>query len=514
MKRRILSLALAFAMLILPLMSAACGNTDNNDAGNNILGDEEKILSPAFGGDHLTFDYADFLVMTRNDLGAGISWNTMDVVAENNFGDSVIVEAVHKRNERIKENFKVNIKRSAVSDIVNEANMAIQKQDYSYDTFLMRIRDALNLALSGAAMDYSDQEYIDLSSDWWDQGVIENLTLLGGQYIALGDINITDDESTWCTLFNKTILEAYGYTDQQLYNKVYEGDGKEGGFTTEYLTIVSKIAYKQDPNVKDKWSNTYAGSGTYGLFIEKEVATALMISSGNTPTKIDSGMAGVAPNIYAPEFQDALDEVFGFMGNRSTEDWYCLLNDINDGTSLKFSNTIRPAFMANKAAFYITPFDTIGHLRDMKSDFGVLPMPKISATQLEYGTTIQYNTTAYVTPYRIDDDLNDKSAYVLEAMGYYSSPEFCGEECLKYAYYTLALQAKGTRDDASWEMIDFILKNRVFDLSCMLDVCGINSIINTAANGSYNNWVSERDAKLGNMSSVLAEKLEILAKGK
>lgn len=506
---------LTFSIIISAVALVACGKTEDvTDKNDGLLGDESKILSPAFGGDKLDFENEDFLVMTKNDHTANNSWNVVDLVVEDNLGDDTIVDAVKKRNDHIETAFNVKIKRNQSTDLLNDAQLVIQKQDYSYDSIMICIRDALTLALTGAMMDYSEEEYIDLSNKWWDQGVVENMTMLGGQYIALGDINTIDDDATWCVLFNKVILESYGYTAESLYSKVYEGDGSVGGFTAEYLTMVSKNAYKQDPNATNKWENSYAGSGTYGLFLQKEVAIALLQGSGNTPTKVDDSMAGVSPMVFEESFATAIEQIFDFMGNKSTADWYLVLDDISDGTDDKWANSVRPAFMADKVAFYITPFDTIQHFRDMKSDFGILPMPKISEDQLEYGTTIQYgNATCYVTPYRVDEDLNNKSAYVLEAMCYYSSPEYLGDECLKYAHYTLTLQAKGTRDDASWEMMDFILKNRVFDIACALNLSGINTIVQNGSVLPFNNWISERDAKLGNMANDLGKKFEVLAKG-
>ena len=101
----------------------------------------------------------------------------------------------------------------------------------------------------------------------------------------------------------------------------------------------------------------------------------------------------------------------------------------------------------------------------------------------------------------------------MEALGYYSSPEYLGEECVKYAHYTLTLQAKGTRDDASWDMMDFILKKRVFDIACALNLSSINGSIQNCAVSASNNWISERDANLSGMSAELAKKLEVIAKG-
>ena len=150
----------------------------------------------------------------------------------------------------------------------------------------------------------------------------------------------------------------------------------------------------------------------------------------------------------------------------------------------------------------------------MKSDFGIIPLPKLLDHQENYGNTLQYySAQCYIVPHRMDEDMITKSCYVLEAMAYYSSPEFDEEGCLAYAYYTLCLQAKATRDDDAWDMLDLLFDNRVFDLAIALDLRGINSILKNCTTNSDNNWASERDANLSNLDAEIASKLSILAKG-
>ncbi len=152
--------------------------------------------------------------------------------------------------------------------------------------------------------------------------------------------------------------------------------------------------------------------------------------------------------------------------------------------------------------------------REMKSDFGIIPIPKLFEHQEDYGNTIQYtNSQCYVVPYRLDEELNTKSCYILEALAYYSSTEFSETECLSYAFYTLCLQAKGTRDDDAWDMLDLIFDCRVFDLACALNLKDINTLIRNSTTGSSNNWVSQRDANLTSLNNEIGSKLEILAKG-
>ena len=517
-KRRLLALLIALTMLIVPLAVTSCKKDTGEGGGEEIKQDEDKMLSPAFGNEHLTFDNEDYIVMTKGDRSKGQAWNTIDLVIDDNLGDVTIIDAVQRRNDLIEQNFKVKIQRvsssTSAGDFKNEILSAIEKQDDTYDAFMPSVETGLTIALNGTLMNLSDADYIDLSNPWWDQGVIENLMLFGGAYIALGDVNTVDNDGTWCVLFNKEILDAYGTPSASMYDLVKSGIGVTGGWTVEELTRIAQKSYKQDPNSTEKWRPDYTGSGTYGLFTQTEVATVMVQSSGNTPTIKSDGMAGIVSNIKTPEFQDAIDRTFAFMGNRMAADWYLNLDNVDDGSGDKWQTVARGGFMANKAAFYITHIGTIDLIRDMKADFGIIPVPKLTENQEDYGNTIQYgNATCYIIPYRMDDYLNEKACYILEALCYYSSTEFDETGCLSYAYYTLCLQAKGTRDDDAWDMLDIIFDNRVFDLACALNIKDINNIIRNCTTYADNNWVSQRDAQLGSLDSEIGTKLEILAKG-
>jgi len=510
-KKRILSLLLAILAVVLPLVVTGCGETTTEQPNGNVDWNE-KYLSPAFGDEHIKFGNESFVVLTKQNTTTANGYNVVDLVADDNLGDTVIIDAVLKRNDQLKNNFEIDIKREQTSNLSNDVSMALEKQDYSYDAFMVSVTDGLNYALNGTLVDFNDQDYIDFTNPWWDQGVLDNLTLLGGTYIALGDLNTVDNDASWCTLFNKDILAAYGTTDSQMYQMVKDGIGKTGGWTTEQLTVIAKKSYKADENYKNKWDPTYSGSGTYGLCTQKELGYTLIQAAGITPTKVDSGMAGVVSNVKSEEFQNAIDAAFRFLGKKESADWYLEMDSVDYAD--KWNVIQRGGFMANKYAIICTPVMSINLIRDMKSDFGIIPLPKLLEDQENYGNTLQYyNAQCYIAPNRLDEELVNKSCYVLEAMSYYSSPEFDEEGCLSYAYYTLLLQAKATRDDEAWDMMDVIFDNRVFDLAIALNLKSIKTILQNCTTGSENNWVSERDGNLGNLDAEITSKLSVLAKG-
>ena len=123
---------------------------------------------------------------------------------------------------------------------------------------------------------------------------------------------------------------------------------------------------------------------------------------------------------------------------------------------------------------------TIDRVRDMQADFGVLPIAKLFDSQVDYGNTVQYYNCRSYSVMNRGEVLNEKSSYILEAMAYYSSQEYAGEQSLKYNYYWRVLRAKGVRDERAWEMLDLIFDTRTYDLVYAMGIGGVNSGISAA----------------------------------
>ena len=94
-------------------------------------------------------------------------------------------------------------------------------------------------------------------------------------------------------------------------------------------------------------------------------------------------------------------------------------------------------------------------LRNMDTDFGIIPYPKYDETQEEYRTTSHNAVSMMCFPVTVKDP--EMSAIITEAL--------CAESYRNVIpqYYDIALKAKGARDDESGEMIDLIRDGLIFD---------------------------------------------------
>ena len=499
-KRRFLILLLVFAMAIMPLFVTGCKKDGDGD-GEKV--DAEEDLPPSFEGTQKEYGGKKFKVLSHEDRQANQAFNIVDLVPNEALGDEAITASVENRNTKIKKYFGVSIVRDKVpqGELYATANKNCQQMNDDYSVFRLRLDQALKLALTGMLLDLNEERWIDLSQDWWDDAITDSLLLYEGAYFGLGDICTVDDDATWVVLFNKKVFQdATGENPQYLYEMVKSGEGKSGGWTLDMLKSFAQQATKEEENTSLKiYDKTYTGSGRYGVTVQWAVADALMVSNGKTITKYDDNDPFKIKEEDANTLFNAVDIVFNFMGGKNaSDDWLLMAEEVNEtmGRNIDaYAEYIRPMFMADRSLFFICHVGTIGLIREMESEFGILPMPKLDSTATDYGNTVQYNCAdCYVIPNVGKAKDAEFAAYILEALAYYSSTEYdeANDEkgSLTYAYYETVLKRKAVRDNDSVEMLDLIFENRIFDIALALKLKDVDTVIRNSIKGDNNTFAS------------------------
>ena len=120
----------------------------------------------------------------------------------------------------------------------------------------------------------------------------------------------------------------------------------------------------------------------------------------------------------------------------------------------------------NEALFTMCGMINVIQFRDLVTDFGILPIPKLDEAQEEYYSTVSYvNADAMSVPTTATD---------LEMIGIVMET-FSAESrnTVLPAYYEVALTRKATRDEESRHMIDLIIEGKRYDIGMLLDLGGI-----------------------------------------
>jgi len=155
-------------------------------------------------------------------------------------------------------------------------------------------------------------------------------------------------------------------------------------------------------------------------------------------------------------------------------------------------------FEEDRALLNFTGMHDVPELRQMDTDFGILPMPLYEETQESYG----HIANAYVTPFTcIPADAMDlsRTGIIIDAFARK------GMEHITPAYYDVSLIGKFTRDDESREILDLVFSTLVYDISFFYDFGGVGKILDSMVSRKRTNFISEYE-KIENRIKTEIEK--------
>ena len=151
---------------------------------------------------------------------------------------------------------------------------------------------------------------------------------------------------------------------------------------------------------------------------------------------------------------------------------------------------------ADKGLFYTCTVGSIPALREMDSDFGVLPYPKLNEEQDAYYSTVAPYNSNFVCVPMIQEDV-DRTGTIMEALAYY------GQKLVTPALYDVTLIGKGTRDAQSEPMLEIIFGNLVYDIGYCYQVGTINKDLIYALRDRDANFTSMYEKKAIPAQSML-----------
>ena len=141
--------------------------------------------------------------------------------------------------------------------------------------------------------------------------------------------------------------------------------------------------------------------------------------------------------------------------------------------------------------------------REMQTDFGILPLPKLKEEQAGYNTWSTYNSYVVSIPYTCANP--ERTSAIMEALFEESSYD------LKNAYVEEALKYKTTRDDESIEMLDIIFANTLYDIGIVYNFGGtttaLANIVERRTIGALTSQLNKLKASAGSDIDKLLVKL-------
>ena len=448
--KRILVLILALVMVA--TVFASCGGSSSDveatNSGNTVTRDPKLPAIPEdldISGD---FNILVSGNMERNDYEAAEDAAT------------TVEVAIFRRNEAIRQAYGVNVTNEDITKFGSSSGSGAGFQkiynEYmagtsNYDAAMIGTYDVATLAYNGLLWDLGSLKYIDLTKDYWDQKANEDLAIAGKMFYTTGDISIVDNIYTHALLFNKDLINDYGLDNP--YDLVNNNE-----WTLEKLgSLVKQVGEDVDQN------GMYNEKDKYGLLTWNDPMLAVLASSGEKIASVNEN-GEIELTFYNERVVNLYDKFEDIVFDQAHAFNYQFDNQTGKGSSQNVWDTNRDTiFNENRALFYFNALSVVERHRDSEVDFGILPYPKLDASQESYGHNVSaYHTSFLCVPLMAQNPT--RSSAVLELLAHY------GKEYLTPAYYEKTLYGQYVRDEESTEMLDIIFATRVFDVGIYYDI--------------------------------------------
>ncbi|MBR4204892.1 MAG: hypothetical protein IKQ92_05380 [Clostridia bacterium] len=491
MKHRILALILSILLAALPMLACSDSNVNSDESANIETGanpgaetvdaepDEptaadtikERYASTNLNG----YVYKVLAIPTDGHFYSQVAAGINEVYAEEINGE-IINDAIFNRNASAEALLNMTIEPiwgSNVDTIRTQVHNEVLAGTTEYDTVLNRMDFIGTNMYNGDLLNIKNIGTIDTDDYWWDRNIVDAFTLFGNKlYWLAGDLNIYDDFAAEVIFFNKKLCQdnnmEYPY-----------GEVLAGTWTIDKFYQMAHTAEK-DLNGDGK---LMVGKDVVGHCEENDHVKHWIYAMGEKSLNI--GEDGSLEVCLTNERQiRAIDTLYSYMVDRS------MTYTGNSG-----------AFKQDLILFLGTMLGPIGGLRDMESEFGVLPMPKLDEAQEHYG---EYISNGWCTAYGIpmtNVHKADQIGIILDAICAFS------HETLRYALYDVLFGAKFVRDPESVQMLDIIFESKAYDWAVDFSWGGgFQNCYNGIYDGKQNNFTSQTKSAMKMINKQL-EKL-------
>ncbi len=428
--RKTISLLLS-ALLLLSTFACGTATTETESNTAETTPPETESVETELTADlpDITFAGANYTSLIRTE------W-AYEFVTEENAAD-VVDDAIYRRNLAIEETYEVKLvfedvagSWNAQSTYINTIRNSITAGDSQYDMAASYQAYLVPLAMEGLFLNIMDMNHIDTTKPWWSAESAKSLTLFDCLYLATGDIALTMWENLFVMFYNKQMATDYQIPD--LNALVLDGE-----WTIDKQTEIARMV-----SVDTDGDGNYTDKDTYGYGTGMVNHARVFVVTCDLPiAKVNDD--GIPELTYFTEKTITALERFNdlYWGDNSTYTQFTAFNEPQ-------ATGVPDMFIGNQLLLVDAFLGHSAMLRDMETDFGILPRPKYDETQKNYKTTMHNAVSMICFPIIIADQT--MSGVITEAMCYESYRN------LRPAFYEATLKDKLTRDEQSGVMIDMI----------------------------------------------------------
>ncbi|GHU38006.1 hypothetical protein FACS1894105_11160 [Clostridia bacterium] len=481
----VLSLMLSFVSCSNESSNGSADNTSANSTTSIIDSENVTLDRPVIPND-TNFDGYEFRILTEY----GHAGEVNEVAVEESSADK-LDDAVYRRNKIVENLLNITIK-SPVSDgkAVDYIRKTSMAGDIPFDAFDLKDHSNITLLKEGYLVDLHSIQTLDLSKEWWDQALINEMSYKDKVYFAAGDINYFDDYSLMIIYFNKRL-----FSENQLeypYETVRQGKWTFDIFSQLIRGFTRDLDSNGLLDQNDLWGMCENYAAPYHF----------MLGAGEPIVSVDkNGIPSL--NVLSERsltVAQALNDLF-------SDKQSCLIAGLSvmPGITDTYADGIDKTFRDGRALMYANMIGMISGFRDMDDDFGLLPQPKFDDKQDSYYTFTSGGWAySYSIPFVNDDAMISNAGLVLNTMAGYSS------DTVQTALVETALKSKYTRDDESAEMLNIMFKSKKYDWAERYEIGIFNLYANKLMTIGSSKLVSSIDKEWAASQSQIDALIETL----
>ncbi len=356
-------------------------------------------------------------------------------------------DSIYNRERFVEDRLGVEIETEYVlaDDYNNKVTVQMSSYEDTHQIYAARTVYFAQNVFDNYLMDLYDVEHLDLEKPWWSQNFTDAAEVKGSLYLATGSYALSVTRLLFAVYYNKTVAENYEETIPELGDLYTLVDS--GKWTFDKLTELSAGIY-EDVN----GNSGRDSEDTYGLLMNSGITVDPIWSSFdiNIFSRTDDGWFEL--DVNTDKLYSALDKMVDLLHNSSGTS---IVESYGD-TSLRMMSQY---FASDSALFMVNRLLEAENavLRNMKSDYGILPFPKYDEQQNDYYSFPHDQYLSFSIP--MTNQNPDVAGAVLEAMASYSYRDTLP------TYLDQVLKGKYMSDAQSRKMIDLVVKGFKVDSS-------------------------------------------------
>lgn len=449
MKHEILTKLLAALLVTAAVISASCSESvKTNDAettaaqsaaDESTQAETDAPLSRAETPDNLP-DYLDFEGKTIRVICRKQSWFKGEIYVDELNGE-VVNDAVYNRDVKVADRLNIGFAYTDKANVAGAAETSINAGADDYDIVVESAVELVQYSTKGQYYNLRGKliDYLDLDAPWWAEYYTEQASVGDKLFFITGDAGWSLRKLAFVTYFNKAMVEDFNIENP--YELVLNGTWTADSFARLTKQVYSDVNGDGKRDFNDIYGFGCGDCINFDVYWSAYDLTMTERDDENLPYL----------NVNTEKFSTAVEKTYAlFYGNDGT---LCVSSHDDD----KEQDELAEKFTRDELLFTTLRLMGTDLMRDMESDYGIIPSPKFDEAQDNYYTYVHDQYSIFGIPITVPD--TDPVTATLEA--------FAAESyrTVTPAYYDIVLKGKYLRDEESSVMLELALDNVKIDFA-------------------------------------------------